>query len=360
MAIVLKQPAAAAPSAATSDLCESRLFETVRLIREWVESSFSPEQEERFYKRGRLRARFDVDLGDEMCGQLQAYMRASFALSKLAVRLVEGLGSKPGETCKKPCVEVILTPEARELYAQKCPDAVARHRPALCAEDASKAMEVPVLCLTDIRVPQDVVSNRSLPTPPSKRHNDEGNAEGTPTGKRLALSTRKHKEVAVEKMAPQEATIKQGTLQQLPQRQQSKGAATIAGSAKSSAPAPVIASVWEAVPARTVSAGLGGLLEAKEALEAGNKTSGLAALKAEKEAVAWLKGLASCEVGAANLRDSRIGLAVNLWRKHKEPYVASLALELLQVWRATWREAEATSKHTALAPAPSAPPALTA
>ncbi|CAE8599721.1 unnamed protein product [Polarella glacialis] len=112
---------------------ESRLFETVRLIREWIEASFQPAGAERFRKAGRLKARFDVDLGDEMCKQLQAYMRASFALSGLQLQLAE----RPitGSTKTKPCVEVLMTAAARDLYAEKHPEAAGKRRSPLSLGD---------------------------------------------------------------------------------------------------------------------------------------------------------------------------------------------------------------------------------
>eukprot|EP00406_Dinophysis_acuminata_P060023 CAMPEP_0179284058 /NCGR_PEP_ID=MMETSP0797-20121207/38492_1 /TAXON_ID=47934 /ORGANISM="Dinophysis acuminata, Strain DAEP01" /LENGTH=170 /DNA_ID=CAMNT_0020992823 /DNA_START=33 /DNA_END=541 /DNA_ORIENTATION=+ len=104
---------------------EVRLFELVRMVREWVERSFSPQQEERFQEKGRLHARFQVALGEAMTAQLQAYVAASFALRLLKFRVVkrDEVGKPP-----KEFVEVLLSPEARSLYAEKCPDAVAKNR----------------------------------------------------------------------------------------------------------------------------------------------------------------------------------------------------------------------------------------
>ena len=107
-------------------------------------------------------------------------------------------------------------------------------------------------------------------------------------------------------------------------------------------------SVWEQCEAHIVPAGIDGLVEAKNALDEGLariKAGGLVALKAEKELVAWLKGLSVCKVGATGLRATKIGLSVNACRKHPEPYISGLAVSLLTAWMRAWRESEKSDRQ---------------
>lgn len=101
-------------------------------------------------------------------------------------------------------------------------------------------------------------------------------------------------------------------------------------------------SVWEQCAALEVPPGTNGLLEARDSLEeslATRSQGGLNVIKAEKKAVCWMKGLLVCEVSATQLRETKLGIAVNEWRKHPEPYIAQLAMSLLTTWRKAWREA---------------------
>lgn len=63
-------------------------------------------------------------------------------------------------------------------------------------------------------------------------------------------------------------------------------------------------------------------------------------IRSAQEAVAWMKALATRTLTVAELRDSKIGIDVNEWRKHPEPHIARLAASLLSGWKRTWREAE--------------------
>uniref|UniRef100_A0A6T0Y615 TFIIS N-terminal domain-containing protein n=1 Tax=Alexandrium monilatum TaxID=311494 RepID=A0A6T0Y615_9DINO len=312
---------------------ESRLFETVRLIREWIEGSFEPAQEERFIRAGKLKARFDVDLGSQMCEQLKVYAKASFALSKLQFHLTtrEVPGKPP-----RPCVEVLLSPAARQLYADKHPEAVARRRAVVPAlKNSSDSAEAPRAASTPALggggAPRAALADGSAGQPgatgagaPAAVSSGEAAAAGTPQRPKRPLEAAKSEEPPPGK---------RGSKSEQPPPGKS-GGATAPGS------------IWEAVVAREVLPGLDALREAKDALDAGLRAGGgISALKAEKAAVAWLKGLASCTVGAVELRETLIGQAVNAWRKHPEPYIASLALSLLRAWKAAWREAESDCKR---------------
>lgn len=305
---------------------ESRLFETVRLIREWIEGSFEPSQEERFNRTGKLKARFDVDLGSQMCEQLKLYAKASFALSKLQFQLIER--EVPGKR-PRPCVEVALSAAARQLYAEKHPEAVAKRRAVLPAlpdgaegSEATRAASTPALAAGAQR---PALADAKAAGPAKSTEAPGAGAAAAPAGSQAAKPTtpRRAKRPLESAVSEEPPPGKRG------------------------AAAPP-SSVWEAVVPREVPPGLEALRQAKDALDAGLcANGGLSALKAEKEAVAWLKGLASCSVGAVELRETLIGQAVNAWRKHKEPYISSLALSLLRTWKAAWREAESESKKRA-------------
>mmetsp|Transcript_106122 Transcript_106122/g.300075 ORF Transcript_106122/g.300075 Transcript_106122/m.300075 type:complete len:352 (+) Transcript_106122:69-1124(+) len=342
--------------AAAAPAHESRLFETVRLIREWVEGSFEPVQEQRFQSVGRFKARFDVDLGSQMCEQLKAYMKASFALSRLQLHLASR--EQPGKP-PRPCVEVLMTEAARDLYAQKHPDAVARRRgqlPALPdegaaggpaasadpaalegAKQASLADRPPLALTAEAPRKQPIGQALACKLPEGKAGAGQ-QAAGQGRRGRCGASTGADSTAIVAASAAEPAPAKRA-LAGAPVDPAGKRAARASGG-----PAPP-ASVWESVAPHEVPSGIEGLLEAKDALDVGMRAGqGLSALKAEKEAVGWLKGLANRGVGPVELRETLIGQSVNAWRKHSEPYVASLALSLMRAWKAAWREAESDAK----------------
>ncbi|CAL1130083.1 unnamed protein product [Cladocopium goreaui] len=74
------------------------LFETVKRIREWVDSTFQEDVAKRFHRKGHLKGRFLVKLTDEMWNQLKVYIQASFSLSKLQLTKGESLG--------QPCIDL--------------------------------------------------------------------------------------------------------------------------------------------------------------------------------------------------------------------------------------------------------------
>ena len=259
---------------------ERKLFGLVLMLREWVERSFCAEQEERLNAKGRLCARFQVDLGEEMTKQLQNYVAASPPLRLIKIRVVkrEGPSKHPQE-----CAEVVMSPEARAVYAEKCPGAVAKYR-------ARKRK-----------------ASSELDATQSKRKSD--------------------KVVPAVNLADMNADSKPA-----------KAVAEVSGTG----------SVWEQCEAHIVPAGIDGLVEAKNALDEGLariEAGGLVALKAEKELVAWLKGLSVCKVGATGLRATKIGLSVNACRKHPEPYISGLAASLLKPWKRVWRESEESHRQ---------------
>ena len=86
------------------DPAAALMLATVRMIRNWVESSFSSGEAARMERKGQLKARFKVELSSEMWKELQTFVKASFALSGLQLkRLERGEGS---------CVEVLMSGEA--------------------------------------------------------------------------------------------------------------------------------------------------------------------------------------------------------------------------------------------------------
>eukprot|EP00747_Dinoflagellata_sp_TGD_P165355 gnl/TRDRNA2_/TRDRNA2_186513_c0_seq1.p1 gnl/TRDRNA2_/TRDRNA2_186513_c0~~gnl/TRDRNA2_/TRDRNA2_186513_c0_seq1.p1 ORF type:complete len:334 (+),score=73.39 gnl/TRDRNA2_/TRDRNA2_186513_c0_seq1:91-1002(+) len=282
---------------------EHRLYETVKMIKEWIEKSFEPAQEMRFQQKGCLKARFDVDLGPEMCQNLEAYIKASFVLKRLQIRFShkDQQDGKP----PRPVLEVLLDEDARSLYEEKHRDAVAKRRQAVAG-----ALEAGQAALTNEGDSSERSNpSASAPTPPAKRPASETESQapgGTPT----------------------------------PPPAKRPATAAVAGSGDA-------ASVWEAVTPTVVPTGRDGLIEAKDALEAGLHVQAgtLAALRAEKAAVGWLKGLAAAEVSPKDLKETLIGQTVNCWRKHSEPYIAAQAVSLLKTWKAAWRQAETDAKQ---------------
>eukprot|EP00439_Symbiodinium_sp_Y106_P037284 s3630_g4.t1 len=101
------------------DPAAALMLATVRMIRNWVESSFSSGEAARMERKGQLKARFKVELSSEMWKELQTFVKASFALSGLQLkRLERGEGS---------CVEVLMSGEARQQYALKNPQVVVKN-----------------------------------------------------------------------------------------------------------------------------------------------------------------------------------------------------------------------------------------
>eukprot|EP00930_Biecheleria_cincta_P088233 TRINITY_DN77475_c0_g1_i1.p1 TRINITY_DN77475_c0_g1~~TRINITY_DN77475_c0_g1_i1.p1 ORF type:complete len:488 (+),score=103.30 TRINITY_DN77475_c0_g1_i1:60-1466(+) len=316
-----------------TSLRESRLFETVRLIRNWMESTFSPTVDMRFRAKGHMKARFGVDLGRDMRQQLENYIRASMMLSGLQLSFIE----KPREGSRPPraYVEVLMNVEARELYAQKNPQAAALNsQPQGLLEDAAGS-ETPALTASQPAL-QDAAS---LPLKgPESSCNNTGPIPATP----LPSQDRCKRQLDVaESSTP-------------PQKRILSGKAAPAGS-ESTIPG---SAIWESVPPQEMSSGRAGLCEAKEALEGLLKqSSGIAAIKAEKEAVAWLKALSPRHVSREELKETRIGVIVNEWRKHNEPCISGLALGLLKTWKSALQDAvpsplqgpETTLEHSGVA-----------
>eukprot|EP00927_Polykrikos_kofoidii_P049013 TRINITY_DN43163_c0_g1_i1.p1 TRINITY_DN43163_c0_g1~~TRINITY_DN43163_c0_g1_i1.p1 ORF type:complete len:436 (+),score=94.25 TRINITY_DN43163_c0_g1_i1:58-1365(+) len=373
---------------------EANLFELVRMIKDWVERSFSPVQEARIQEKGRLCGRFKVKLGEEMSGQLKAYIAASFALRLLVFRVVpvtkEGSRAPPQEA-----VEVILTPEARALYAEKMPEAVNKHKlqlqtvggdddglvdvdgegnavscalaapPQLAVEDCSRRtddhnvkdrastrrdskkcreMEEPVLAI----VPVVEENGGTNAVTSEKRGADSGIAAVQKAfGKRAAarfsaqmmqsnVAEMPQKRKASAPLAIEDAGVKRAAVTPQPAEAAVEARSGVAPVAPKGSP-------WGGCVAFNVRSGTDGLLEAKDGLDsawAKRGRGGVEMLKAEKEAVSWLKGLTEREVGAIEMRETKIGLSVNEWRKHEEQYVSALAVSLLTAWKRAWRDAE--------------------
>lgn len=299
-----------------------RLFELVKMICDWVDRSFAPQQEERMKEKGRLYARFKVDLGKDMLAQLQAYVGASFKLKLLKFRAVQR--EVPGRPPQE-CVEVILSPEARDLYAEKCPDAAARYRMQVdtCPAGAEGDLE-------------DANGEEGGRTPLAIEAAADGVSATPSAGSKRALG----------------ADTPEGAAAKAQRRARGAGsevAVRAADEAKPPAPeqaGPPVAgagSAWEKVSPLPVAPGAAGLLEARDALEkalAQVSGGGMAAIRAEKDLAAWLKGLQGRAVGGSELKETRIGLVVNECRKHAEPYIAGLAAALLGAWKKAWREGE--------------------
>lgn len=300
---------------------EERLFELVKMICDWVDRSFTSQQEERMKEKGRLYARFKVDLGKDMLAQLQAYVGASFKLKLLKFRAVhrEVPGRPPQE-----CVEVILSPEARDLYAEKCPDAVARYRMQLdtCPGGADGDLEdadgdeggrapLAIEAATDVSATPSAGSKRALSTDTPEGAGAKAQRRARGASSQIAVRS----EEEAKPSAPEQA------------------GRPVAGAG----------SAWENVDPLHVPPGVVGLLEARDALEkalALVSSGGMAAIRAEKDLAAWLKGLQGRVVGGNELKETRIGLVVNECRKHTEPYIAGLASSILGAWKKAWREGE--------------------
>lgn len=363
---------------------EVRLFELVRMIREWVERTFTPQQEERLKEKGRLHARFQVALGKEMTAQLQAYVAASFALRLLLIRTAT-IEKKSGRS--QECVEVLLSPEARALYAEKCPDAVAKYKmqmepyngPSSGLVDADDghwdSIEQEQLALEDqplaIENGQLALEN-GAPTTANQdaeqlvmhAHSDAQDSRGkhVRSAETVPTARKDHLALAVSQVATPAAPLKRrredsSTSVKLPKVSK----ATVVADdkqdqcmdlkyqppARPKAPSGT-GSVWEQCGSQEVQPGIAGLLEAKDVLDkalAQLAHGGVAAIKAEKELTMWLKGLLEREVSTAELRETKIGVTVNACRKHTEPYIEKLSLTILSWWKKLWREAEKGESH---------------
>mmetsp|Transcript_19355 Transcript_19355/g.53144 ORF Transcript_19355/g.53144 Transcript_19355/m.53144 type:complete len:420 (-) Transcript_19355:193-1452(-) len=368
---------------------EMRLFDLVRMIRDWVERSFSPQQEARLQQKGRLCARFQVDLGKEMTAQLRAYIAASFMLRLIKFRVVAKEQPQPrrGAAADPPeCVEVILSPEARALYAEKCPDAVARHAgqpeasnacipggllvdadgdgheerdrlsPCEAIADGQQALPCNVTAGGQRALPCGQ-QDQSLALVPSAAAGAAANAADAVASKAQSLQQGLEQAfgkraaakflAGADNNAAKSGQVKRKADAMLPQAADSDEKAVC----PAAAPAAVsgTGSVWEQCRARAVPPGNNGLVEARDALDEGlarSRRGGLDALKAEKEVVSWLKGLLEREVTVAELRDSKIGVTVNSWRKHNEPFISGLAVSLLTAWKRAWREAEKSERRS--------------
>jgi len=262
---------------------------------------------------GKLKARFDVDLGIDMFAQLQAYLKASFALSKIHVRM----NNQQKEEARAPCVEVELTEEARDLYADKHPSMASKRRQQRRAlADVHGEVDADA---TSTEAFSDVQEGESSAASRSSRILEE-----TPP----ATTSR-----PAPVLSPAKAPSRRST------KRPPSGETVSPTKRRCAAPG----SVWEACEKREVP-GVEGLREARDALEAGHMAQGLTAPKAEKEAVSWLKGLAAREVSIDDLKSTMIGQAVNLWRKHTDPYISGLAFALLRDWKAAWKFAEEQRK----------------
>lgn len=316
-----KHDAAPASQKSSVSNSETRLFDLIRMIRDWIEHSFTPGQESRLEEKGRLRARFKVELGQEMADNLRAYVAASFALRLLKFRVTQ-MDDPRGKNSE--CVEVILTPEARNLYQEKYPDACAKHSLQL-----ARARDAPEGGLVDAD-DEDAGAN-------SRKQIEDASGDC-----QLVKS-----EGAVAKQ--REVTVKQKQLK-TPEKSESQKKNTevvdyLASPAKHIKLPAANGSVWESLEARIVPPGDAGLIEAKDALDrllAARQRGGLEAFRSEKEAVSWLKGLSMCEVGARELRETKIGMAVNDWRKQKaEQYVTELAATIVMAWKQTCMDEKA-------------------
>lgn len=338
---------------------EVRFCELVPMIHDWVQRSFTPLQEERMQRKGRLCARFQVNLGKKMAEHLQAYVKASFALKLLLVRVreLESKAPKPPQEV----VEIVMSPEARTLYAEKNPQAVQKFQQQLATVESSTDGLVDADGDEDLQGPQPMtIEDNALAiedgeegaAPKKRRHAaalGDGGAGATvqagdadATGrtpekpeKKRARATGGSGGANVDAKAPSGAAEAVGTKQMpaQPKEAATKIAALVAAVGGTG-------SIWEKVEANDILPGQVGLVEAREALSdslSKKALGGMEAFKAEREAVAWLKGLLECEVGPTELKDTRIGVVVNEWRKHSEPYISRLATALLASWKKAWR-----------------------
>lgn len=329
-----------------------RFSELVPMIHDWVQRSFLPQQEERLERKGRLCARFKVQLGQKMAEHLQAYVRASFALKLLQVR-VRLEESTARNRPPQEFVEIIMTPEARALYAEKNPEAAEKYRqqlvPAADAEggliDDEDEEAAAQLALEDARLAiQDEPGARQDQGRAVKRRRGEA---PEPTKVSAAPAPAAKGKEPVAPAAPASGAAKRAPLSAPPPPP--------APGASATAPAAGCGSVWEQCPAYNVVPGSAGLAEARDTLSdnlARKARGGMDAIRAEREAVAWLKGLQQCDVEAADLAATRIGVVVNEWRKHQEPYIAGLATSLLAAWKRSWRQAGGPKLRAALEDGP--------
>lgn len=382
------------------DSSAARLFELVRMIRDWIERSFAPGQAARLEDKGRLCARFQVELGQAMADSLRAYIAASFALRLLRLRVTEVEGPRGAA---KHSVEVIVSREARALYEQKHPEACAKHaqqlQPSSCGAEAGlvdadedrasiepakldelqdKKREHSQDKLAKVERIQDKQEVRQAPA----------SSEGSVAARVSAVDAKsraqerafgKRQAAQMSANGPLGGAAKRGVTSSLPaladgappaKRRVSSSLPALADGAPPASQIPIEAqvmsvptptkrialptntrSVWEACEAREVPEGIAGLEEARDALEnfrAAQSRGGLDALRAEEEVVAWLKGLASRDIGTHELRETKIGLAVNAWRKHREAYISTLASSLLGAWKQAWREAERAERRKSI------------
>ena len=356
---------------------ERKLFGLVLMLREWVERSFCAEQEERLNAKGRLCARFQVDLGEEMTKQLQNYVAASLPLRLINIRVVKH--ERPSKHPQE-CAEVVMSPEARAVYAEKCPGAVAKYRAQLSvAKSATGIVEGDLVDANGDEDEDDAWCRQRLAIGMGQPASNDRQLsfgcghlalESGPKALHDGQPALKDSQLAVPPVSPPEKahlskciSAHASTTKQSKRKASSELDATqskrksdkvvpavnLADMNADSKPAKAVAevsgtgSVWEQCEAHIVPAGIDGLVEAKNALDEGLariEAGGLVALKAEKDLVAWLKGLSVCEVGATGLQATKIGLSVNECRKHPEPYISGLAISLLKPWVRAWRESE--------------------
>ena len=249
------------------------MLATVRMIRNWVESSFSSTESARIERKGHLKARFKVELSPEMWKELQNFVKASFALSGLQLTKLER-----GD--EKSCIEVVMSMEARKQFAAKNP-AVQEKPEKHC--DGSEGAE-------GIRTPE-------ASQPRSVR-------EAVPTPCKHAQGTAKRHASTCDPMP--------GMSKRSKTKESEPGKA-----AKSWMP-------LSDVSAHDVPCDLTGIVAAKDGLTAALTSKDL------HEAVAWLKGLGRREVLAHELEKTRIGITVNDCRKQGDSYVTKLADILIQ------------------------------
>ena len=258
------------------DPAAALMLATVRMIRNWVESSFSSGEAARMERKGQLKARFKVELSPEMWEELQTFVKASFSLSGLQLKRLER-----GERGEGSCVEVVMSGDARQQYALKNPGVIVKK--VVTAETPSDG------ALEGFRTPAAKLPVHELSTPCKAPSQKEAKRRTAP----------------VDSASP---TSK---------RSRTKEAMKIPSESMPSMP-------LQDVHAREVSRDLKGLVAAKEGLAAAVSSKDL------HEAVAWLKGLGRREVAAEDLAKTRIGLSVNECRKQGDPYMTKLADTLLQ------------------------------
>mmetsp|Transcript_42334 Transcript_42334/g.79296 ORF Transcript_42334/g.79296 Transcript_42334/m.79296 type:complete len:421 (-) Transcript_42334:49-1311(-) len=105
----------------SSDLA-AQLMEAERRVREWVESSFSPKQDERLKDKGHLRARFNVSLTPQLEQQLKLVLTMQVGpLLQTEFKVYSKEDKEP-----RRCLEVVLTKAARTEYGAKHPEVAAQ------------------------------------------------------------------------------------------------------------------------------------------------------------------------------------------------------------------------------------------